>query len=538
VNAQKTGLPQFFAGQWIDYKDFNRLALCALEASEQTFASLVPWGGVIADSQRTQVLSFQKDKIVVAALQAIMPSGRLVSHPAQKILWQELLEKSGAVVHSGQDAFAVVLQGDQAGADFYQDAELVDVKGFKTLLIVPVIKCMRLDSLSEDIHTKLKNANAVEIGRFELESKTQTPGKFYHQYILWMRLPCNPGFLPYQLENLKRLLGQLESKLRAVSMFFSLSAHLDGLGGSQKGIPGINIFDALFVLRLELASLAPDLPRLHLAVQRVCLSFSLFLERCLHQPESVGDDAKTIEVIADHCTKLMRVVSLSETADLSEAFEVLSGTLDLLDQLAGPQVQQDFMGMGIRGLDVRCLMQQLELWEHKWISVSQKQWVIFGHLFSQKMAVDAFGQSGTPLEQEAAFSLSRFARASFGESSSLQLPLLELVAKPQKRAQVSFVLPKLSGTVVVVIPQWVRPHQELVFDAWMNGQKVQTLRLVGSLGGPRWQNAFVVLGKHVLGFPVTKLTLVAAAGKSFGFCGALVFSWEGFEPASNKGATC
>lgn len=152
-------VPHFFPGQWIDYRDFNRIIQSSENILSALNQALYPAGGIITgmlDELEVSVVSEHQLQILPGV--ALLPQGELCHLHEKKLLDIErfLQLKEGTCLY-------VFLSNKTFGQDFHKDPEDTAISGFRT-------QCSQGEV---EIRVGQLHPAGIELARILLQSEAQ-----------------------------------------------------------------------------------------------------------------------------------------------------------------------------------------------------------------------------------------------------------------------------------------------------------------------------------------------------------------------------
>lgn len=156
----KLSRPNFFPGQWIDYRDLNRVAGHSDRLLGVLNRAVFTGGGVLLNALEEFSVSPQEGLVVrIRPGLALLPNGELVTMTEDC-----LLDLKNFLLKDGQQTLVVGIRNVVTGADRFTDELDASITGFKTEVFEPQVFAA----------TELGGSDCIELFRVHLSLKAKT----------------------------------------------------------------------------------------------------------------------------------------------------------------------------------------------------------------------------------------------------------------------------------------------------------------------------------------------------------------------------
>lgn len=153
----KLSRPNFFPGQWIDYRDLNRVAGHSDHLLGVLNRAVFSGGGVLLNTLEEFAVNVQEGLTVrIRPGLALLPNGELVTMNEDY-----LLDLKTYLIKEAQQTLVVGIRNVVTGADRFTDEVDASISGFKTEVFEPQVF----------VATELKGDGAIELFRVHLSAK-------------------------------------------------------------------------------------------------------------------------------------------------------------------------------------------------------------------------------------------------------------------------------------------------------------------------------------------------------------------------------
>jgi hypothetical protein len=485
--------PNFFPGQWIDYRDFNRLVQTSSESLEALNRAVYSGGGIISGVLSEFELKLEGDfQVSVGSGMAISPNGDLCILEAQS-----LLDLSPFIALDRDVDIRVYARNRVEGKDFLKDPEEPSVCGFRTNLGIGELKvCLDTeDPTGVEIFRVRINPSVIAIKPFLLDSwELSETGRIncHHQTKI-------QGYTEDFIHNpsrfiWRRSLVRLEQVLEKIRKSYLVEDY------SQVGV-------FVSLLHCEILNRPFQLSKAQFLLEEVASRLCQFLDRWLREvsdkvPASDRDAIVTI---------LQNLESLRVRRAHSQQFEMqkLIHAIDLLDTF----VQACDSGIDFIGRIRTALID----WENTSVDFLQK--MIFGGYSFQR--VDTISPESTDrFLVRADHRQIRKVSAKYLNGDRVTVPGLMI-----KSGEIE-AYPKVSMVdrpLVLLLRHYVRRPGQSIQIEW-NGKHIHTESFTDSEMSNSFVNRFIVLPAEKLIHDENRLVLKPNAERQeFGFFGVIAY---------------
>ncbi len=296
--------PNFFPGQMIDYKDFNRLAAHTDKTLSVVCQQLFPQGGIVTGALETfQIVPLEGVSLMVKPGVAFLPNGEtLIASKDRLIDLKEYVGKTSRTL-------IVSLKNQIQGQDKYVDEEDASISGYK---------CEVFDA-SLSVSSKKPSAGAVEIFRVNLNPSVRTL-RLATQHEEWLADLSAEGSDKAGIidTRYRRRIVPQTTDFGSVSELIEARTALSSLGESVSSLENLYIYkdkqhvrEALTQLHAEFLTAPFQAARAGFLASECARRLALYLERLErhvgHQAEELNREA-LLATISD--LEQMRSLSL------------------------------------------------------------------------------------------------------------------------------------------------------------------------------------------------------------------------------------
>jgi len=156
----KLSRPNFFPGQWIDYRDLNRVAGHSDQYLSLLNRAVFSGGGILLNAlEEFSVSSHEGLTVRIRPGLALLPNGELAT-----MTEDYLLDFKTYLMKEGQQTLIVGIRNVVRGADRFTDEVDASISGFKTEVFEPEIF----------VASELKGPDCLELFRVHLSDKAQS----------------------------------------------------------------------------------------------------------------------------------------------------------------------------------------------------------------------------------------------------------------------------------------------------------------------------------------------------------------------------